>query len=98
MSIEKPAGGAAVIQARCEICRYVRRMRATPTDITPTLQCFRFPPSASALPTQGGTVVLTARPVMAPNDMCYEFKHDPARLKDAPAVLASPDQKPEVPN
>lgn len=86
MSDQISDDGSALIQARCEICRYVRKIRALPTDIQTQLMCFRFPPNASALPTQGGTVVLTARPIVTPQDMCFEFKHDPKKLAEAPLM------------
>ncbi len=87
MSNEKPTGGAAVIQARCDICCYARKVRASPTDIRSVLVCKRFPPTAIAIPAPGGHAVGVASPIMQPNDMCYEFKHDPDKLKDTSGAL-----------
>ena len=62
----------------CGNCRFSFPLRMSPTDLTPTLVCKRFPPTPAFWPTREGPTILPqfpcAQPPVAPVNWCAEFQ------------------------
>lgn len=57
----------------CGTCRYLRPSPADPLNVNATV-CFRYPPTAATVQTQGGIVAVTVYPPVARSmPACGEF-------------------------
>lgn len=61
-------------QIACVNCKFARRMRLDPSQITKTLICKRLPPTAVLIPQAGGFMPAAISAPVPDHFFCFEFK------------------------
>lgn len=57
----------------CVRCKYTLSVRMSPTDLRTVMQCIRFPPSHTIMPTPQGLANMTGFPHVNAQMWCFEF-------------------------
>jgi len=67
---EKPA----LPMRSCTTCMFMQKQRISPTDLRQHMFCFRFPPTASTVPSPQGLSVNCMHPPVQASEWCFEYR------------------------